>query len=249
MIKEERFSHHEPCPRCRSRDNLGVWDDGHKWCFGCKYYVPSPENINNLKHKLGDKVDLLHEDHLFDSSNYTYRIPDVPKAWLTKYGITDGDIHQYRIMWNHKTDSLVFPVVNQGRIVLTNERYFGKNPSAPKYQTYGHKNLHNQFFGNAKNSHNLVFVEDFISAIKCARFVCACPLLGSSINDNSFKYALRNYEKIRVWLDCDKAVVSIEQASRLSQFLPNSGSIVTPLDPKEYSNNELIKILKDHTIM
>lgn len=29
---------HFPCPSCGSRDNLGRYDDGHAYCFGCGYY-------------------------------------------------------------------------------------------------------------------------------------------------------------------------------------------------------------------
>ena len=28
----------EPCPECGSKDNLGRYDDGHGYCFGCGYY-------------------------------------------------------------------------------------------------------------------------------------------------------------------------------------------------------------------
>ena len=30
---ESRCIGHEPCPRCGSKDNLAVYDDGHAWCF------------------------------------------------------------------------------------------------------------------------------------------------------------------------------------------------------------------------
>ena len=30
---ESRCLGHEPCPRCGSKDNLAVYDDGHAWCF------------------------------------------------------------------------------------------------------------------------------------------------------------------------------------------------------------------------
>jgi twinkle protein len=30
-----RFLRHEPCPTCRSRNNLARYDDGSAWCFGC----------------------------------------------------------------------------------------------------------------------------------------------------------------------------------------------------------------------
>jgi len=32
------FSSYEPCPACGSRDNLGRYEDGHGFCFGCHYY-------------------------------------------------------------------------------------------------------------------------------------------------------------------------------------------------------------------
>lgn len=35
---ESRFLHHEPCEACGSRNNKAVYDDGHKWCFGCGDY-------------------------------------------------------------------------------------------------------------------------------------------------------------------------------------------------------------------
>ena len=41
------FDHHEQCPECAKRgndtsgDNLGVFTDGHKFCFCCQYYVPA----------------------------------------------------------------------------------------------------------------------------------------------------------------------------------------------------------------
>ena len=40
---ESRFLHHTNCPACGSKDNLGVYDDGHKWCFGCGYSEPSSD--------------------------------------------------------------------------------------------------------------------------------------------------------------------------------------------------------------
>ena len=34
-MEENTFLHHEPCPSCGSRDNLGRFSDGHGYCFGC----------------------------------------------------------------------------------------------------------------------------------------------------------------------------------------------------------------------
>jgi twinkle protein len=37
---------HEPCPQCGSKDNLGRYDDGHGFCFGCNYYEPGGEGAH-----------------------------------------------------------------------------------------------------------------------------------------------------------------------------------------------------------
>lgn len=36
--EEATFVRHAPCPACGSRDNLGIYSDGHGWCFGCGHY-------------------------------------------------------------------------------------------------------------------------------------------------------------------------------------------------------------------
>lgn len=33
------FSHHEPCPKCGSRDAMAIYTDGHGHCFSCSSYV------------------------------------------------------------------------------------------------------------------------------------------------------------------------------------------------------------------
>lgn len=42
MEREEGFLHHEPCPKCGSKDNLARYKDGHAHCFsdGCEYHEP-----------------------------------------------------------------------------------------------------------------------------------------------------------------------------------------------------------------
>ena len=42
---EATFVRHAPCPSCGSRDNLGRYDDGHGWCFGCGYFEKGERNV------------------------------------------------------------------------------------------------------------------------------------------------------------------------------------------------------------
>lgn len=38
MTDTSKFLHHVPCETCGSKDNRGVYDDGHEYCFGCNDY-------------------------------------------------------------------------------------------------------------------------------------------------------------------------------------------------------------------
>jgi Zn ribbon nucleic-acid-binding protein len=243
------FDHHEPCPRCGSRDNLGVWKDGHKFCFGCGYWESSPDSITNIKRKLAVDNNNNGDGPVFDPDDYTYALPDKARAWLDKYGITRAEVTHFDIMWNKNTDSLVFPVIIGGKITLTSERYFGPDPNQPKYKIKGQKNNHNLFITNKNQKGTVVFVEDFLSAIKVGRFVGACPLFGSTVGGNALKWAIGNFSKIRVWLDYDKAGQSVVEASKLSQYCSDVRSIISTLDPKEYSNNDLRNILEKYNTL
>ena len=56
------MSTHEPCPKCKSRDNLARYSDGSAWCFGCGYYEKSNSLIlEDLKDRLKkiDEISLL----------------------------------------------------------------------------------------------------------------------------------------------------------------------------------------------
>ena len=48
----QSFVTKQPCKLCGSKDNVGVWSDGHTYCFGCKAYTPPPKSD-------GDEADIL----------------------------------------------------------------------------------------------------------------------------------------------------------------------------------------------
>lgn len=186
--------------------------------------------------------------HEFDADDYTYSIPKEATTWLGKYGITRAEVVHFNLLWNKRTDSLVFPIIINDKVVLTSERYFGDNPFHPKYVTNGSKNKNNLFITHPRNKESLVFVEDFVSAIKVSRFTGACPILGATINANAVKWAVEHFKRIRVWLDSNKAAQSLLEASKLSQYCSDVRSIYTDLDPKEYSNTELMTILEKYGV-
>lgn len=50
------FIRHEACPECGSKDNLAVYEDGGKYCFGCHYTVPSLQYLEDAKTNTKIKV-------------------------------------------------------------------------------------------------------------------------------------------------------------------------------------------------
>src|SRR5262245_33920209 len=83
----------EPCPACGSRDNLGRYDDGHGWCFGCKHY----------EHGDGEHPQQPRSGVMFPAGE----VRAIPSRGLTeetcaKWGYT---IHQGEQLANYRDDT------------------------------------------------------------------------------------------------------------------------------------------------
>lgn len=241
------FLRHEPCPKCGSRDNLGVWSDGHKYCFGCRYYELARETPENLRRRVGMTEDNNNNDEFLDTSGFRNKIPDDALKWLKKYGISDNEIKHYCLCWNEETNSLVFPIFNDNnKLVYYQERYFGPKVNYPKYITRGSKTQQLGYITNRNFNGTIVLVEDFVSAIKVGRYCTVAPLLGSVISAEAVKWIVENFWRVRVWLDMDKAVESLKQASKVP--VKDIRIILTQFDPKDYTTQEIVKVLEGHDL-
>ena len=246
MSRDSEFSHHEPCPKCGSRDNLGVWKDGHKYCFGCGYWDSGEQSVLLLKEKLMNATTetINGNSSSIDTSNYIYTLPKEVMQWLKKYQITDKEIKEYRLAWNTTTSSLVLPIYStDGTLLVTNERYYGHNEKHPKYITRGSKGKQFLIVDKHKTD-TVILVEDYISCIKVGRQYPCVALFGSEVPIKLVLSLYKRYKRAKVWLDMDKAVKSCQEASRASQWLPSS-SIFTLKDPKEYSDEEIKRFIEN----
>jgi hypothetical protein len=91
-------------------------------------------------------------------------------------------------------------------------------------------------------SDKLVVVEDVLSAIKVSRLspdYCAMPLLGSYMSPEWSRIVSERFKWVRIWLDRDKAKESLKMARNLSALGIDSRSVITELDPKEYSKEQI----------
>ena len=43
-MEKSKYISKEPCPECQSKDNVAVYDDGHKYCFGCGWQFQPPKD-------------------------------------------------------------------------------------------------------------------------------------------------------------------------------------------------------------
>jgi len=55
--QESNFLRHEPCPKCKSKDNLSRYDDGHAYCFGCDYYEDGKGEVKVIEKKVTGLID------------------------------------------------------------------------------------------------------------------------------------------------------------------------------------------------
>jgi DNA primase len=92
----------------------------------------------------------------------------------------------------------------------------------------------------------VVVVEDIMSAIRVGEVVNTISLLGTKADTNQIN-TLSRFDNVITWLDSDRAgrhgSKTIRQAVGL---LTNTQDIVTELDPKSYSNQQIETILCKH---
>lgn len=262
---------HERCPKCqdigrdRHGDNLAVYSDGHHYCFACGYRKASPNSLSNLRKKL----DAIHTEasdtiHSIGStrglSTTRGQLPEKARSWLHKYGITESEYRRFGLFYESDRELLCFPITESNELVYYNGRYFGPEPKHSKYVAVGHKPTNPAILRTAQDSSVFIAVEDYVSAIKIARQYNAICLFGTKVSHiERLGLALSNEinssrsdtcispsrcVSFRLWLDFDKYREAIKQAARARQYIPDSATIVTPKDPKCYSDIEIKEIIE-----
>ena len=87
---------HEPCPACGSRDNLGRYDDGHGYCFGCQYWEPGygdylrPSTKQRVTFTLKGEAVTLPKRKISEEVCQKYRIHREGKLLYFHYFDLDG---------------------------------------------------------------------------------------------------------------------------------------------------------------
>jgi hypothetical protein len=246
-----QYLRHEPCPKCGpiqdgSGNNLGVFDDGHKWCFACGFYVPSSGiiSLQDVRGRLSRQAAKNFQPAPQLPFDHTYFLPPQAHKWLQKYALTDEEQRHNRIGWSAQYERMIFPVYDGGGNLLMWQGRYCPVPdivdsARSKYYTQGNTQNVLALFGYKDSDQQVVVVEDFISAIKVARVCPSLCLWGSEISLTLLKRLSNKFSHLIIWLDQDKTSHATRCAVKARPYFEQVTSIFTNNDPKTYSTEEL----------
>jgi DNA primase len=175
-------------------------------------------------------------------------IPEIPAPqmrWLLQYHLTLEQIKKHQIQWSASEKRLIFPVrTGSGKYLGWVGRDFSGEPNRPKWKAVGP--LHSEIvrIGSAGGKWRLVVVEDIVSAIRVSAITHAVPLFGTHMNQAVFSRLCQIADTVTVWLDEDRASEGLALALKISKWVP-ANVVITPLDPKEYTNDVLKQYLSE----
>lgn len=246
MENESYLLHQTRCPKCteeghdKAGDNLGVYSDGHHYCFRCRYYR-SGDGISRLIHRT--KEVKKHEVILPYDASLDY--PQIAIDWIGKYELNRNDLLANNTVWSESHSRLYFPIFGDDGLLAFQGRYFGNSSDQKKW--WGKGDFKNIFALFGRQSRSLVLVEDIISAIKLARFTQSMWLAGNHVGMDRWKRLFKIIPRglrCDIWLDPDMDSQSIMQASLGRSCGINAGVIYADKDPKEIPFEMLKGILE-----
>ena len=242
------FLKHDVCPQCRengrdkSGNNLGVWEDGHKWCFSCGYHINPEKGNNYVRRKLTEEVISSAVGVVNLPSDAGHDIALEAIVWIRKYDLTLDEIRSNNFLWSQGRRLLVMPVYHPDTKVLLywQGKHFNESiASKMKYQTFGNPSNHIEEIGNREGD-TIVLVEDKVSAIKVGRVITAMPLYGSSTNLAQVIELSKRYARCILWLDRDKLKHSMDMKDWMSVYFQEVKVVSTEADPKAYDEQSIM---------
>lgn len=241
------FIRHDECPNCRrigndrSGNNLAIYSDGGSYCFACGYSTKSA-SLSRLKEIPRESRTTIHLPTDVDGD-----LPKKARDYLQQYALTELDIKKNVVLWSEYYQRVIFPYFSEQGLLAWQGRYLGLDKKA-KWFSQGQLHEFFHIVGN-KKADTVVLTEDVISAIKVGHCpaVCAIPLFGSHISTRRLLQLKLLYGNIFIWLDKDKQRDAVKFSNQARQFGLSSSTIITDLDPKEYTDNQIQGILNDFT--
>ena len=167
-----------------------------------------------------------------------------------KFELTNEEIILNKIKWCDKTERIIYPILSQnGNIKGYVSRYYkelsGKKYDGVKSRTYWINRSNNYFnvsfpYRREYDVKNIfILVEDIISSIRMARYEQSIALLSNSIPTNAM--SLLSGKDVIIVLDNDAISHALKIKHRYSLFFKSCQVIPIDKDPKDMSDDELVK--------
>lgn len=248
---------HEDCPlRTRTSSNSELWvlrnhDGVAVYCHRCK-----DKGFYSLKnsHVYKDIHQHVTNNTTGFPTDFTLDIPIQYKTWFYQYGLTDADLREQRFGFSPSLGRVVMPVYDPitGDPVFYQARDTYTNRS-PKYLSQKGAIKRPLIINNWKHAdyrRPIVLVEDRISAIKVGKETHACCLFGTAANRIFLSRLAESYHTAVVWFDNDTAGIKSGRIlkNQLSFIFERAIMIQTEKQPKEYSPDEIFKLLRKHRV-
>lgn len=258
---EQVHVHH--CKQGRNNDRMYVKrnNDGTviAYCHHCgktglykdDSFVKNIRNSNT--YKKDSKIPELPADIVVNVRNWD----KTTKLKLLGYGLTIKDLQRNNVLYCKSTRETIFPVLDKDNnyIGYISRDYSTDSTNKLKYnKRYCTERYSPLILKPDKDNYNnkiIVLVEDYISGIRCSKYYDTVILMGTTLSKETKNKILNNgYERAIIFLDNDNSIVK-NKALSMKQFLGTvlfeGASIVrTNKDPKDYSEEELKKVLEEH---
>lgn len=170
--------------------------------------------------------------------------PVEAKSFLRHARLDEVDTFIRNIGYSPSLEKVVLPLYNNGRNLIGYQlRRIFKEDTAPKYTT--RKNAKDYFSFSHKTDNVCVVVEDYLSFIRCSKYVSTVCLFGTSMSHSVVK-KLSGFDRVIVFLDNDNNIVKKKQQEmkkELELWINEVLIISSRKQPKEYTNANLVMLI------
>ena len=175
---------------------------------------------------------------------------------MLKGGVGTFLVEHYRIGWSDKMNRVVIPIWNelheleavQSRAVYPDQK--------PKYLNKAGRRNHTALFWSddevmidEPRGDWVVLTEDILSTVRVGRLQPAVASLGTSVNHRAASYIIAAHPSVLIWYDPDPA--GLAGAAKARKVFELQGADVRIVradkDPKMYSNEDIKRIIREHT--
>ena len=249
------------CPFCLKQNGdfaVTRTEDGLLYkCFrvACdsKGFIPSNlgEWVSHSREFLPFNSSIVRKTEEYPYESHIINLSENQILYLqNKFELTSEEIILNKIKWCDKTERIIYPILSQnGNTKGYVSRYY-KELSDKKYdgvksRTYWinrSNNYYNVSFPHRREydvKNIFILVEDIVSSIRMARYEQSVALLSNSIPTNAM--SLLSGKDVIIVLDNDATAHALKIKHRYSLFFKSCRVIPIDKDPKDMSDDELVK--------